>query len=186
MDTTDCLGLPFPQCDPPLTKDASDITQFQALAEATDAAVQAYADDVDNLYTSPDAVAMLGGTNVAGQDVVHFFGGGAEFDNAGMADTTAQVIRVLETGWYMVGGHVLITTATAVFVRVEPLVNGDPPSSRQGPGFATAGTEAVSFADVLFLQAGDSLQMMTHHVASAVTVNTYSVRMWAFRILVNV
>ena len=39
MDQTDCLGLPFPECDPPLTKDASDIAQFRDLAEATDAAV---------------------------------------------------------------------------------------------------------------------------------------------------
>lgn len=185
MDQTDCLGLPYPECDPPLTKDASDIVQFKALAEATDAAVQAYADDVQNLYTAPDAVAMSGGTNVAGQDVVHFLPT-LEFDNAGMADTTADVIRILETGWYMVGGHVLITTVPAVFVRIEPLVNGDPPSSRQGPGFATSGTEAVSFADVLYLSEGDALTLMTHHVASAVTVNTYAVRMWAVRILVNV
>lgn len=186
MDQTDCLGLPYPQCDPPLVKDASDIIQFKNLAEATDAAVQSYADDVLNLYTSPDAVAMTGGINVAGQDVVHFLGGGPEFDNAGMADTVAQVIRILETGWYLLGGHVHITTVPAVFVRVEPLVNGDPPSSRQGPGFATAGVEAVSFTDVLFLQEGDALQLMTHHVAAAATVNTYAVRMWALRILVNV
>lgn len=185
MDKTDCLSLPYPECDPPLTKDAADIAQFKALAEATDAAVQEYADNVADLYTSPDAVAMSGGTNVAGQDVVHFLPT-MEFDNAGMADTTADVIRILETGWYMVGGHVLITTATAVFVRIEPLVNGDPPSSRQGPGFATSGTEAASFTDVLFLSEGDALTLMTHHVASAAVVNTYAVRMWAVRILVNV
>jgi hypothetical protein len=185
MKETECLGLPYPECAPPLVKDASDIVQFKALADATDAAVQTLADSVDNLYTSPDAVAMVGGINAAGQDVTHFLGG-TEFDNAGMADLTAQVIRILETGWYLLGGHVQISTLPAVFVRAEPLVNGDPVSSRQGPGFATAGVEAVSFTDALFLQAGDALQMMTHHVASPVTVNTYSVRMWALRILVNV
>lgn len=185
MKQTECLGLPYPECAPPLVKDASDISQLKALAEATDAAVQELADNVTNLYTSPDACAMTGGTNVAGQDVVHFLPT-MEFDNAGMADTTADVIRILETGWYMVGGHVLVSTAPAVFVRIEPLVNGDPPSSRQGPGFATSGQEAVSFADVLFLAAGDVLTLMTHHVANPVTVNTYAVRMWALRILVNV
>lgn len=187
MNQTDCLGLPYPECAPPLVKDQSDIEQFRDLAIATDTAVQALADSIVNLYTSPDAVNMTGGTVVAGQDVTHFLTS-VEFDNASMGDTTADVIRIQETGWYYVGGHAEVQTAAAVFVRAEPLVNGDPVSSRQGPGFTTTTTnvEDVAFVDTLFLQAGDALQLMTHHVALAATVYTYTVRMWAVRILINV
>lgn len=187
MDRTDCLGLPYPECAPPLVKDASDIEQFRDLAIATDTAVAALAASVTNLYTSPDAVSMTGGTVVAGQDVTHFLTA-VDYDNASMGDTAADVIRIQETGWYIVGGYVEVQTAAAVFVRAEPLVNGDPVSSRQGPGFTvtTVNLEEAGFTDTLFLQAGDALQLMSHHVALAATVYTYAVRMWAVRILINV
>lgn len=185
MDTTDCLGLPYPQCDPPLTKDASDIAQFQALAEATDAAVQALADSIDATLTNPPSVNMSGGVTVAGLDVVHFTSV-TEFDNAGMADTTADVVRIQLDGWYLVGGWVLADPGIAF--RVEPLVNGDPVSSRQGPGLTAGGTgtDKVAWTDCLFLRAGDALQVMTHHTSSPVGMVTYAVHIWATLVLANV
>ena len=185
MDQTDCLGLPYPECDPPLTKDASDIEQFRDLAEAVDSAVQDYADAIQNLLTAPDAVYMTGGDNTAGQDVTHSLQT-VIFDNASMGDTAADVIRIQETGWYMLGGHVTVSTATAIFMRVEPLVNGEMVSSLQGPGFSTGANEDTAWADTLFLQAGDAVTIHTHHAALAATVYSYTVHAWALRILVNV
>lgn len=186
MDTTDCLGLPYPECDPPAVKDSSDIEQFRDLALATDAAVQTYSDLLTDTLIQPSAVLMLGGVNSAAQDNLQFLNGGSLFDNAGMADNAADVIRIQVTGWYMVGGWVNASTATQLFVRAEPIVNGEAVSSRQGPSFLLAPGEQVTFTDVLYLQAGDALQMMTHHAAAPGPVITYNIRMWALEILRNV
>lgn len=186
MDVTDCLELPFPECDPPLTKDASDIIQFKALAEATDAAVQELADEITDTLTNPDYVMMTGGVNQAGNDVVHALTA-VLFDNGGLGDTVADRIVIQEDGWYKIGGYVTMTTAvgTSNGMRVEPLLNGDPFTARQGPGWSLI-AEYTGWSDVAFFRAGDQLNCMTHHFGSAVTVFTYSVHMWALQIAVNV
>jgi hypothetical protein len=187
MDTTDCLGLPYPQCDPPLTKDASDIIQFRDLALATDAAVQELADEITDTLTAPDAVYMEGGQNAAGNDVYHDLNGFVNFDTAGMADTVSDRIVIQQDGWYMIGGSVYMSTTAGSSngLRVEPLLNGAPFTSRQGPGWSLI-TEYVNWVDVAFFRQGDQLNLMTHHFGSAVTVFTYTVDMWALQILTNV
>lgn len=188
MDTTDCLGLPYPECDPPLTEDASDISQLRDLAVATDAAVQLLADSITATLVSPDAVCMTGGVNAAGLDVTHFFSGSNNFDNAGMADSVADGIRIQQDGWYMIGGWVRASLApqAPIAMRVEPLLNGDPFSSRQGPGSSTSITEAVMWSDMGFFRSGDFLNCMTHHTGNPATVVTYTVEMWAYQVLINV
>lgn len=185
MDTTDCLNLPYPQCEPGFLQDASDIVQLRDLAEATDTAVQAYADNLQDTLITPDYVLVDGASNSAAQDVLHFFFS-AIYDPAGMFDTNADVIRILETGWYMVGAYHRITTGVSVFARAEPIVNGDVVSSRQGFGLLVNGTEDFTWTDVLYLQQGDALQFATHHANAPGPVLGYSFRMWALRILANV
>lgn len=187
MDTTDCLGLPYPQCDPPLTKDASDIEQLRDLALATDAAVQAYSDQLTDTLTAPDSVFMEGGQNIAGNDVIHFLNGFVRFDTAGMADTVADQIVIRQDGWYMIGGTALMTTAAGSSngMRVEPLLNGAPFTARQGPGWSLV-NEEVNWADVQFFRSGDRLHLMTHHFGLAATVFTYTVNMYAVQIVTNV
>lgn len=185
MDTTECLGLPFPECRPPAVKDASDIAQFRDLALAVDAAVADLAADVVDVWTAPDAVIMTGADNTAGQDVTHFLAS-VLYDNANMGDTAADVIRIRETGWYMLGGHVVVSTATPIFVRATFLVNGAQVNSLQGPGMSTGANEVIGWADVAYLQQGDGITITTHHAALPATVYTYNVRAWAVRILVNV
>jgi hypothetical protein len=187
VDVTDCLELPFPECDPPLTKDASDIIQFKNLAFAVDAAVEDLSDQITDTLTAPDAVSMEGGQNAAGNDVFHGLNGFVRFDTAGMADTVADRIVIQQDGWYMFGGTVLMTTTpgSSNGMRVDPLLNGSPFTSRQGPGWSLV-NEEVNFQDVAFFRQGDQLNLMTHHFGSAVTVFTYSVNMWALQIATNV
>jgi len=185
MDTTDCLGLPYPECDPPLVKDASDIEQFRDLAVATDTAVQALADSISETLLNPDAVCMVGGVNTAGQDVVHFYSGTPKFDNAGMADTIADGIRIQEDGWYMIGGWVQML-ASGAFLRVEPLLNGDVFTSRQGPAHTVSTSETVTWTDVGYFQTGDLITAMSHHVGNPVTVFTYATEIWALQVLADV
>lgn len=184
MKTTECLGLPYPECDPPLVKDASDIEQFRDLALAVDAEVQDLSEDIQDRYVAPDAVLMAGAITTTGRDVLHFLNT-TIFDNAGMADTAADVIRIHENGWYLIGGYVSAVTTPSIFLRIQPIVNGDMVSSYHGPGFSTGNADSVSFCDVLFLQDGDALQMATHHAALDATSYAYVVQMWALRILVN-
>lgn len=187
MDVTDCLELPFPECDPPLTKDASDIIQFKALADATDAAVQELSDQITDTLTNPDYCSMEGGQNAAGNDVFHALNGFVRFDNGGLADTVADRIVIQEDGWYVFGGYALMTTAAGSSngMRVEPLLNGDPFTARQGPGWSLI-NEYTQFTDVAFFRAGDQLHLMTHHFGAAVTVFTYAVNMWVLQIATNV
>lgn len=186
MDKTDCLELTFPECDPPLTKDASDIIQFQTLALETDAAVQALDDVLTDTLLSPDAVIMVGGTNAAGLDVTHFYASAPVYDPAGMANTTLDLIEIQEDGWYMIGGWVRCTGSGIIGLRVEPLVNGETISSRQGPGFVNFGSESVTWTDAAFMREGDLLNCMTHHTDNPVTVRTYATQIWALQILINV
>lgn len=187
MDTTDCLGLPYPQCEPPLVKDASDIEQFRDLAEATDAAVQAFDDQLTDTLTAPPAAALTGGNNIAGTEVNQFYAV-AEFDNAGLFDSVFDGIRIQEDGWYMVGGSVRLSgfAPTVTTLRVDPLLNGDPWSSRQGPGHAIQGTEDVCWSDVGFFRSGDLLNTRTHHTGNPATVVTYTHRIWIVQVLTNV
>lgn len=186
MDTTDCLGLPYPQCDPPFTQDASDIAHLKNLATATDAAVQELADTIQDILIAPDAIKMSGGDNSAGLDVQHYLFSSIWTNNPDMADTAAGVIRIQETGWYYVGGYVRVATATSIFTTVEPIVNDAPVSGRQGPSVTNGINEDNAWVDTLFLQEGDALRIATHHAGSPVTVFTYAFLVWAQRILVNV
>jgi hypothetical protein len=185
MDTTDCLGLPYPECEPPLTKDASDIKQLRDLAEATDAAVQTLADSISDTLLNPPCVRMLGSIVTAGQDVVQPYNGAVSFDNANMADTAADAIRIQQDGWYAVGGSVNSTSVNA-FIRIEPLVNGDTVSSRQGYGASVGSGDRISFMDVLFLRTDDLVTTMTHHTLLPATVYTYNTALWAYLVLGNV
>lgn len=186
MKETECLGLPYPECNPPLVKDASDIEQFRDLAEAVDAEVQELDDALTATLFEPAAVKMSGGQNIAGTDITHF-PAVVVFDNAGMANTTLDGISIQTDGWYMIGGWVRRDGGpTVTDIRVEPLLNGDPFTSRQGPGYSTPSTEDVTWTDVGFFRAGDFLNFMTHHTGNPATVFTYVHQMWALQVLTNV
>lgn len=190
MKETDCLGLPYPECDPPLTKDLSDIAQFRDLAFATDAAVQALDDRITEQLLLPDSVVMTGSAALlAGQDHVQAYTGAVLYDNAGMADTVAGGIRVQEDGWYAIGGWIGASAVPPVTfsigVRIEPMLNGDPFTARQGPGWP-ADDEFFAWTNTVILQAGDFLTTASHHQDSPALVVSYSYRLWAVQVLSNV
>jgi len=181
VDTTDCLGLPFPVCAPPLVKDASDIAQLRDLAIATDTAVQELADRITNQLTNPPAVSVPSADNTAGNQVDHFLSGTPNFDNAGMADTVSDVIRVNRAGWYMIGGTCLAQPPAPgiIGLRCETLVNGDPLST-QGNGFdGSVNGDKVTWRDIAFLSVGDVLTVRTRHTGNAADVIVYGLTLWA-------
>lgn len=191
MDQTDCLGIPYPQCDPPLTKDASDIEQFRDLALAVDSAVAALESKATELLFTPDACNLNGGATVAGriQDIPYTT---SNFDNAGMLNAVVGRMEIQSSGWYMLGGHVSAThnVPTGIGMRVQPTLNGDPVSNKQGPGRPTltgaSSTDDVGWACTLFLNPGDLIGVRTNHNDSAALVVTYNSALWGLRILANV
>jgi len=190
MDTTTCLGLPYPQCDPPLTKDASDIEQLRDLALAVDGAVQELADTITDTLTSPDAANMTGALTAAGriQDMPYTV---IAFDNASMADTVAGRLEIQTDGWYMIGGWVRATSgvATGIGMRVQPTLNGDGVSARQGPGrpvlAGASATDEVAWSDSMHLSVGDLIGCRTNHVDAVGLSVTYSSSIWALLVLAD-
>lgn len=183
MDATECFGFPYPQCSPPLTKDASDIIHVRNLAEAVDAVVQTYADNITDQLVRPDACRMVNlvafvstlTDNVIPMDAT-------SFDNQpglAMTDVTNGGIRIVTDGWYQVGAWCRSTVATDVQTRIRFLVNGDPATNFQGPGgLAQAGFQDCNGAEVLDLRDGDLINLATRNGAPGTSVS-YVAHMWA-------
>lgn len=190
MDTTENLGLPYPQCAPPLTKDASDIEHLRDLAEAVDAAVGEYAQQIDDLVVSPDACRMF---HTAPQvstlaDNVMFFGS-VSFDNtptSAMADVAFGGIRIQTDGWYLVGSWITSGVATDVQTRTNFIVNSTPVTNFQGPGgLAQAGSQNCAGSETLFLLAGDLVTVGTRNGSPGTSVS-YTGHIWAVLVAPNV
>ncbi|MEU0317261.1 hypothetical protein [Nocardioides sp. NPDC006273] len=184
MDTTP-LGFPYPECDPPRVKDLSDIGQLRALAEAVDGVVQQIATDLDDQLVRPlgarmresVATAWPGGTaNPNLNQVV--------FASTGMGDTTSGGIRIVESGWYLVGMYslVLAPSGTEVAARPNILRNGANVINYGDVGqqvTATAGDVYVS--TTVQLAAGDLLKpRIATNGAAAYNTTTH---MWALELL---
>lgn len=191
MDQTPVYGFPFPECEPPLVADASDIEQMRDLAVAIDTVVTTIDNNVAQVLSHPDACRMMSATNVpvAGDPngttaTVNY--SLFNFDNTPgqlMTDTAAGVVRIQETGWYLIGHW--ITAAEdpipGALPRARFLVNGSPAS-----GFthrAPAGGRDFQGYEVLRLNAQDS-------VTSQISMGTgtgsivYTARIWALQLLV--
>lgn len=180
MDTTECFGFPYPQCDPPLTKDASDIEQLRDLALAIDTAVQDFNDDITTELVRPDAARLFNGTALTSTLAENtFFLDTVTFDNTAgdsMSDTTNGVIRIQRAGWYLVWCWVESLVATDVQTRVRFIVNGTEATNFQGPsGLVTAGQQHLSVEEMLNLQAGDGVTVQTRNGAPGTSV-TYTAR----------
>lgn len=188
MDTTGCFQLPFPQCSPPLTKDASDIEHVRDLAEAVDDVVQAFADDIVGKLVRPDACRLL--TNVAvvstlADNVIPM--DAVSFDNkaGAMTDTVNGGIKIVTDGWYQVGAWCRSTVATDVQTRIRFNVNGEPATNFQGPGgLVQAGFQDCNGEEELELRVGDVITVSTRNGSPGTSVS-YTVHMWAVLVAPN-
>ena len=190
MDTTENLGLPYPQCDPPLVKDASDIEQMRDLAEAIDTAVGVFANEIQEQLVRPPACRMLNlvayvstlADNTIPMDA-------QSFDNtpgSTMLDAVAGVIRIPVDGWSLCGNWVRSTVATDVQTRSRFIVNGDPATNFQGPGgLAQPGFQDCNGEEYLFLRAGDGITVGTRNGSPGTSVS-YVAHVWVQLVAANV
>lgn len=188
MDATECFQFPFPECSPPLTKDASDIVHVRNLAEAVDAVVQTFADEIVETLVRPNAVRLTNLTpfvstvtdNVIPMDAL-------SFDNRGLTqtDVTEGGMRCVRDGWYQVGAWCRSTVATDVQTRIRFLVNGDPATNFQGPGgLAQAGFQDCNGEEIIELLDGDLITLATRNGSPGTSVS-YTAHLWMVLVAPN-
>ena len=188
MDSTDCLQFSYPQCDPPLTKDASDIAQLRTLAEEVDAVVQDFADDIVDRLVRPEAcrmVNLVAFVSTSADNVIPM--DATSFDNRGLTqtDVTEGGMRIVKDGWYQVGAWCRSTVATDVQTRIRFLVNGDPATNFQGPGgLAQAGFQDCNGEEILELRTGDLITLSTRNGSPGTSVS-YTAHLWMVLVAPN-
>lgn len=188
MGQTPNYALPYPECDPPLRKDAADVIQLEQLATAIDDAVTGLYDQANNVLFAPDScrMSMTAGVATTGQNVTPFLNS-ASFDNtpgAVMADTANGLIQLVEPGRYWIGAYSLLTSATELSARMRFLLGGVPVSNFQSPSAIYSSPSAYCYANaVLSVDAPTQLQVAIRHSASAALSWTYATRLWAVQML---
>lgn len=184
MDITENFQFPYPECDPPLTKDDSNIKQLRDLAEAVDAAVQDFNDRITDRLIRPPSVRLSNAgaplVSTVTDNVISF--DTLLFDNQpgnAQTDLVNGVVRIVRDGWYLLGSWCNSQVATDVQTRIRFLVNGTPATNFQGPsGLDRVGNQDVTAAEMLFLRTGDGIGVQTR-MGSPGTSVTYTVHIWS-------
>ena len=192
MNQTETYGFPYPECDPPLIKDSSQISQFEAQAQAVDIEVDRVINLAnDNIIHPPSARVKLNVEPIVTTDNLVF----APFDltvfeiNWGVVSALipGDGIRFNKPGWYLAGGHAVVSSATAtVLPMVRLTVNGAPASSWSTPagnyGVGNGRIASLSAAPLL-VQEGDLMRLEIKHNATGSPSWDYRPHMWAVRMV---
>lgn len=193
MKQTETYGFPYPECEPPLVKDASQIAQVADLARAVDLEVrQVFDEATDQLIRPPAARLAVFTLPVATTDnlVVPFFDVAVFQLNWGLnslPDLSSGGMYINKPGWYMAGCHALVSSATAaVLPMVRLTVNGAAASSwskMAGNYGVLNGRLAALSAVPLSLSEGDIVRMEIKHLAAGSPAWDYRPHLWAVRMV---
>jgi hypothetical protein len=167
-DRTD-RGYPYPECDPPLTKDASDISQMRDLAQAVNSDAAAQDARMVQLIEKPDAVrvafaASLVVTKSSAGDAIFIipYNSTTYAQPAAFADLTAFGLRVQERGYYWVTSTVRCTNAGLAGMQIRHLRNGLARTEGrrfEGPAWPVIASESsMQTADLMYANAGDLIR----------------------------
>lgn len=189
MDVTPARGYPFPECDPPLTKDASDIAQIQGLAAAIDSDVQSVYNRAADVVVRPDAARMsmtAAVADTAGPTTLFPFFNARSFDTTGtnaMTPVTEGIMRLPEPGWYSIGAYAELVSTTYLGVRMAFFRNGIQAASYSTQAESVAGGSQIAHhtADLFVPTGGDTLTIGVVIGASGASY-TYSCRLWAVQV----
>lgn len=188
MDITPERGYPYPECEPPLVKDSSDIAQLRDLAVAVDEDMQGLYDLASDLIVHPDACRMFSSVFEASTSqalTIPFFNS-FSFDNTAggaMSDTANGVIQILEPGRYIVGSWTHVVSTTHMAARVRYLRDGIPVTqfSPHAQLVTTDDQYLMSETTILFPGAHElTLEIRTGAVFG--TPFTYASRIWAVQV----
>ena len=187
MDSTDNRGYPFPECDAPLTKDASDIANLRDLAMAVDEDVQNAFFLASDTVVRPDAARMsMAATVVSTENATFPFYNVMTFDTTGtsMTPTAEGFIRLVEPGWYQVGMWAnLDQGATFLGARARFLQNGVPATSFSTQAeLASANLQLVSHTATIYVPVGGDSLGVEIRVGVLLPNFTYASRIWAVQV----
>lgn len=187
MGLTDPWGLPFPECDPPLRKDAGDIAQVRDLALAMDAHVTQLYLEASELLIRPDACRMQTFANQTSASPVTSFRPFYDifnFDNTPgqvMSDPDNGVIQIVEPGVYLCGAWFTTNSAVNQGMRAKFLKDGFTAANPHGTSNIISGTLAyLSISQTLRYQQPGTLA--TEMSAQSATNWIIQSRMYALQI----
>lgn len=161
VDRTPNRNYAYPECDPPLVKDRSDIRYLGDLARDVNSDAIVMSNRILDLLENPDTAMISMATGVTGPifTVPYDF---SSWDEGGVVDLGAQGIRVQERGFYFFTSTVFSTSAGNVSLMCRHLRNGKSYQEGrrfEGPARSVVGTtQSMSVSDVLSLQSGDLVQ----------------------------
>ena len=196
MKETEVYDFTYPECAPPLVKDASQIAQVRVLADEIDAEVEALVTQAERDLIQPPATRFainIGSLPVVTTDnlvspvfdqTVFAVNWG---DSAPLVFGTGDM-RIDTPGWYLVGCHAVVETATAaVLPMVRLTVNGSPASSWSpvAGNYGTAGNTRIAALSAvpLSLQEDDRVRMEIQHLAAGSPTWNYRPHIWAVRLV---
>lgn len=163
VDRTDNRGYIYPECDPPLVKDRSDIDYLRELAVQVNNDAAVMDSRLLEYIEKPDAarIGYSGTVTTTGSGNGFYFKVPYDFttyDNTtGSVDLGANGIRVLERGWYMFTSTLRCTNGGEQGMCIRHLRNGNDEGRRpEGPSLPINGNEEnMSTVDFLQCSAGD-------------------------------
>lgn len=160
-------GYSYPECDPPLVKDRSDIGFLRDLAQQVNTDAQALDDSIEALIERPAAARQAFAGNLVitksslGDAVLTIPYNSTTYANpASFSDLTAFGLRIPERGYYLFTSAVRTTNAGVNDLQVRHLRNGLARTEGrrfEGPSFPTDTTLETSMetSDVFLCNAGD-------------------------------
>lgn len=163
-------GYPYPECDPPLVKDASDIGFLRDLAQSVNADANGLDDLIETLIERPPAARQAFAASLVitkssiGDAVLTIPYSSTTYANpASMSDLTAFGLRIPERGFYFLTSYVRTTTAGLCDLQVRHLRNGLARTEGrrfEGPGFTvdTAIETSMQTSDLIPCNAGDLIR----------------------------
>lgn len=170
MDTTFPRNYPYPECDPPLTKDASDIVHVRNLAEAINADVTNLFNTIDNNLLTPDG-CHIGDTvsqTINQGDALAF--NVNRFDNSpGSTMNHSNGILIRTDGTYLVTGWVRAAVGALTNFRSTIIVSGSGELLHEGLAVdfnASVGAGSTGTC-VLRLNAGRLIQLSARATGTA-------------------
>lgn len=161
MKATDPYLFPYPECNPPLVKDSSDIIQMRSLARAIDTRVGALFTEADDEFITPDACRIVRTTSQTYANGERITFPTLQFDNtpgAVMATTAGIVIR--QSGFYFATGYVA-SSLSGDMTRVVLVVDGIGEILSEGIGVGAGSGCHMTGSIVIPLTAG---QILRSHV----------------------
>jgi hypothetical protein len=168
-DSTPNRSYPFPECEPPLIKDQSDIADLRDLAEAVNDDADAVETLIEELIERPDSarIAFAGtiavSSTIFSDNVALVPYNSTTFDNTGTSvDLGNDALRVSERGIYLFATQIRCTDGGEQNLSVRHVRNGL--SFEEGRRFeglafpAVTNQSATTTSDVMICQVGDLVQ----------------------------